>query len=134
MSYFSAVPGRAAPGQFTIASPGSGSSASSFWLYSGNMPEYYLDYLNAPLGETLYAVPGGTYSIVVANTRAGLPIPPPGPAWNSGEEMERAEIMLPSERKPDDPLVARKRNAATAQARAHMARLREMVTRARAGT
>lgn len=132
---FTSIPGQAVPGRFTIASPGSGSSGSGFWLYSGNTPEYYLDYLNAPLGETLYAVPGGTYSIVVANTRQGLTIPPQGPAWNANlmEAVLSEEIVLPEERKPD-PAVVRARNAATAHAIAHMARLREVVTRSRGGT
>ena len=127
---FTSIPGQATPGRFTITSPGSGSSEPGYWLYSGNTPEYYLDYLNAPLGETLYAIPGGTYWIAVANTRQGLSIPPAGPAWNA-DLMEEVfeEIILPLPEKKPDPAIVRKRNAGAAHARAHMARLRDMILR-----
>ena len=51
------------------------------YTYIGHVPVYYLDYLDGYLKTTLYAVPGGEYWILVANTRKGLTIPPADGNW-----------------------------------------------------
>ena len=51
------------------------------YQYIGHVPVYYLDYLDGYLKTTLYAVPGGEYWILVANTRKGLTIPPADGNW-----------------------------------------------------
>jgi hypothetical protein len=130
---FSAIPGQAVPGRFTIAFPGT--PAYTFWRYSGQVAEYYLDYLDVLLEETLYATPGGLYVIAVANTRAGLPVPPPGPQWSAGGEPAEMVLAEPApRRKPADPAVIRARNAATARARAEIQRRMEMITRRKRGS
>ncbi len=76
----SSVPGLAVPG---TAVPGlDGTSAGAQYEYIGHVPVYYLDYLDVFTQKTLYAVPGGTYSMIPVNSRAGLTIPPPDHSWD----------------------------------------------------
>jgi hypothetical protein len=69
-----AVPGLAQPGK-------DGTGTSQPWLYIGHAPVTYLDYLDASTGRTLSAYPGNWYSMVPANSRAGLTVPPPDSCW-----------------------------------------------------
>jgi hypothetical protein len=55
-----------------------------FWQFYGHVPVYYLDYLDWTTQETLYCVPGGSYAMVIANSRAGLTIPPSDGRWIPG--------------------------------------------------
>ena len=76
----SSVPGLAVPG---MAVPGlDGTSPGAQYQYLGHVQAYYLDYLDVLTQKTLSAVPGGSYSMVPANSRAGLTIPPPDHSWN----------------------------------------------------
>ena len=59
-----------------------------YWQFYGHVPIYYLDYLDGTTRGTLYAVPGGSYVILVANTRAGLTIPPGDGRWVPGESYD----------------------------------------------
>ena len=51
------------------------------YQYIGHVPVYYLDYEDGYALTTLYAVPGGDYWIVIANTRKGLAVPPADGNW-----------------------------------------------------
>ena len=76
----SSVPGLAVPG---LAVPGlDGTSAGTQYQYLGHVQAYYLDYLDVLTQKTLSAVPGGSYSMVPVNSRAGLTVPPPDHSWN----------------------------------------------------
>jgi hypothetical protein len=68
---------------------------------------YYLDYLDGTTRDTLYAVPGNYYLMLVATTRAGLTVPPDDGNW-----------ILPDGNLPADevPLLTR----LTARLRAHI--------------
>ncbi len=58
------------------------------WQFYGHVPVYYLDYLDWDTQATLYAVPGGSYRILIANTRAGLTIPPGDGRWILGDPVD----------------------------------------------
>ena len=77
--WFSSVPGMAVPGMAQPAKDGTGAQVS--WQYLGHVPAFYLDYLDATTGHTLSVTPGNWYSMIVANSRAGLTIPPPDLCW-----------------------------------------------------
>jgi len=82
LGYFSAVPGMAVPG---MAQPGRDQRFSyPLYLYEGQGACIYLDYLDLTAGHTLSPVPGGYYTMAVANSRAGLTVPPPGRPWAPG--------------------------------------------------
>jgi len=130
---FSSIPGQSVPGRFTINYPGGVTPVVSAYRYYGQFPAVWMDYENAFLGETLYAIPGELYLIDVANTRQGLTIPPPGPSWNLTEEEEMLLLIdITPPRKPDDPAVIRARNTTTQQAHRDMKRRMEMLARGRA--
>ena len=61
--------------------------------FIGHYPVYYLDYLDGTTRGTLYAQPGGSYFILVANTRLGLTIPPDDGRW-LGEAPQQDEVPL----------------------------------------
>ena len=61
--------------------PGLYGTLPKTYQYTGHVPVYYLDYEDGYALTTLYAVPGGDYWIVVANTRQGLTIPPADGNW-----------------------------------------------------
>ena len=69
------------------------------YQYIGHVPVYYLDYLDGYLKATLYAVPGGEYWILVANTRKGLTIPPADGNWIDPNAQQAAEMDIPLHRK-----------------------------------
>jgi hypothetical protein len=76
----SSVPGLGVPG---MAVPGlDGTGAGAQYQYLGHVQAYYLDYLDVLTQKTLSAVPGGFYSMVPVNSRAGLTVPPPDHSWN----------------------------------------------------
>ena len=77
--WYSSVPGMTVPG---MAQPGNdGTGTTQPWLYIGHTPVSYLDYLDATTGHTLSPYPGNWYSMTVANSRAGLTVPPPDHCW-----------------------------------------------------
>jgi len=78
---FNAVPGFMSPGMLF---PGEPVNLGVRYAYAGNTPLWYLDYLDADTRATLYATPGGNYRILIANTRAGLTIPPDDGRWLTG--------------------------------------------------
>jgi len=78
--YRSAVPGMSVPGMAVPALDG-GPSTSGGFEYIGPYPLFYLDYLDAFTQETLSVVPGGSYSMMAVNSRAGLTVPPPDHRW-----------------------------------------------------
>ena len=51
------------------------------FAYYGHVTRYYLDYLDQVTGQTLVAVPGGSYAMAPVNSRAGLTVPPPDGEW-----------------------------------------------------
>jgi hypothetical protein len=65
-----------------------------YWTYIGHVPVYYLDYLDLVSRGTLYAVPGNSYAIWVANTRLGLTIPPDDGRWLGGPPGLGDEVPL----------------------------------------
>ena len=81
---FSSVPGQQVPGQFdpafltALPLPG-----PVYHNYYGHYVLYYLDYADQITGKTLVAVPGGSYSMTAANSRAGLTVPPPDNRWDT---------------------------------------------------
>lgn len=78
-----AVPGMAEPGLTGHAAP----PPATTFPYYGNETLYYLDYLDTDVitaEHTLVAVPGGSYSMQVANSRAGLTVPPSDGRWARG--------------------------------------------------
>lgn len=80
------------------------------YAYGGQAPAIYCDYTDIVTGRTLTAVPGGTYSMVAASTRAGLTVPPPGHSPQAGR------FSLRPEEPPESYAEA------MARARAHTAR------------
>ena len=54
------------------------------YQYIGQLACFYLDYLDTATGHTLAPVPGGYYTMIAVNSRAGLTVPPPGRPWNPG--------------------------------------------------
>jgi len=86
---FWATPGVMYPGQIWAGNPYSYVP----YYFTGHYPVYYLDYLDGITGDTLYAQPGGTYVILVANTRQGLVIPPADGRW-LGETPQEDELPL----------------------------------------
>lgn len=89
------------PGKFWatpgIMRPGRGQPGNPYSLvryrFTGRVPLLYLDYLDGQTRGTLYAQPGGTYVIVVANTRAGLTVPPDDGRWG-GETPQQDLVPL----------------------------------------
>ena len=86
---FWAVPGVMVPGGIWPGYPYS----YRLWQFTGHYPVYYLDYLDGIARTTLYAQPGGSYLILVANTRAGLSVPPGDGRW-LGETPQQDELPL----------------------------------------
>lgn len=78
--YRSSVPGMAVPG---MAVPGL-DGTSGIYQFTGPYPLFYLDYLDAITQETLSVVPGGSYTMLAVNSRAGLTVPPPDNRWLGG--------------------------------------------------
>ena len=91
----SSVPGMAVPGLAVPGRDGTGTGAQ--FQYLGHVQAYYLDYLDTLTGKTLSAVPGGFYSMVPVNSRAGLTIPPPDHSWNPPATFSY-RIVLPPRR------------------------------------
>ena len=52
-----------------------------FFLYQGQFPVYYLDYIDSTTNRTLSAVPGNAYAMYAVSSRAGLTVPPPDGRW-----------------------------------------------------
>ena len=77
----SSVPGQAIPGEFLpgdVSAPASG----TFYNFYGHYALYYLDYLDVNTSQVLYAVPGGTYEMVVASGHVNaLSVPPGDGRW-----------------------------------------------------
>ena len=86
---FTATPGAMLPGAIW---PGNPFPFVPF-RFTGHYPVYYLDYLDGTTRETLYAQPGGSYFILVANTRLGLTVPPDDGRW-LGEAPQQDEVPL----------------------------------------
>jgi hypothetical protein len=84
-----AVPGLAVPGLDGL--PG---GAGPF-QYLGHVPAYYLDYLDVLTGKTLSVVPGGFYSMIPVNSRAGLTVPPPDHSWNPPDMFSYRIVLRP---------------------------------------
>jgi len=74
----SSVPGMSVPGMAVPGLDGTSGGAGLF-QYLGHVQAYYLDVLTQ---KTLSAVPGGFYSMVPVDSRAGLTVPPPDHSWN----------------------------------------------------
>ena len=74
----SSVPGMSVPG---MAVPALDGASGSQFQYVGPYPLCYLDYLDVITRETLSVVPGGSYSMIAVNSRAGLTVPPPDHRW-----------------------------------------------------
>jgi hypothetical protein len=70
------VPGMAVPGL-----DGGPSATSGPYEYIGPWPLYYLDYVDVITRETLQVMPGGFYTMIPVNSRAGLTVPPPDHRW-----------------------------------------------------
>ena len=85
---FSAVLGVAVPGTAQPGNAGTGTQPpGTGWLYIGPWALTYLDYVDLITSRTLTVTPGVSYSMRVANSRAGLTIPPPDNRWQaSGDE------------------------------------------------
>lgn len=79
--YRSSIPGMSVPGMAVPALDGSPGSASGPFEYIGPWPLYYLDYVDVITRETLSVVPGGSYTMIPVNSRAGLTVPPPDHRW-----------------------------------------------------
>ena len=90
---FNAAPGWMLPGMIF---PGEPVNLGVRYIYTGNYPVYYLDYLDGDMRHTLHAIPGGNYRMLVANTRRGLTIPPPDGNWLADNP---AEDEMPLHRK-----------------------------------
>jgi hypothetical protein len=71
----------AVPGMGNPARDGTTALPGILYLYIGHVPAFYLDYLDTATQETLAVVPGGSYSMVPVNSRAGLTVPPPDSCW-----------------------------------------------------
>ena len=78
--YYSSVPAMQVPG---MACPGmAGTAGYPMWIYIGlPLAACYLDYLDLTVPRTLSVVTGQWYAMLVANSRAGLTIPPPDHRW-----------------------------------------------------
>jgi len=79
--YRSSVPGMSVPGMAVPALDGAPGSTAGPFEYIGPWPLFYLDYLDVLTQETLSVVPGGSYTMVAVNSRAGLTVPPPDHRW-----------------------------------------------------
>jgi len=78
--YFSAVPGLAVPGRFTIAFPQG--NPGFYYLFIGHYALWYLDYIDINTAHTLIAHPSQIYATVVASGRYWLHVtPPPDGRW-----------------------------------------------------
>ena len=86
---FTATPGVMLPGAIWPGNP----YPLVPYQFTGHYPVYYLDYLDGTTRGTLYAQPGGSYFILVANTRLGLTIPPDDGRW-LGEAPQQDEVPL----------------------------------------
>lgn len=64
------------------------------YQYLGHVPAYYLDYLDVLTQETLYAIPGASFSMTPVNSRAGLTIPPPDNCWLTDTNTFAPRIVL----------------------------------------
>ena len=81
-NFLSSVPGIFIPGGALPGEVASGGFTSGIWLFGGDVPLWYQDYLNQGTEGTLLAFPGGTYRIMIGNSdRAGLVIPPAVGYW-----------------------------------------------------
>lgn len=91
---FSSVPGAAVPG---MARPAlvDNEGAGQVFAYYGHLTLDYLDYVDTRTGHTLIAVPGGSYSMMPVNSRAGLTIPPPDHRWFGETPGFEAELKAP---------------------------------------
>lgn len=78
---FTSVPGELVPGMGQPALIAVEPPVTSFQYY-GHMPLIYLDYLDVSDGQTLVALPGGSYLMTPVNSRRGLTIPPPDGRWD----------------------------------------------------
>ena len=61
--------------------------------YQWDVTLYYLDYLDLETGNTLTAVPGNSYDMLIVN-RVGLSIPPADGRWDPPGEMGRYALLL----------------------------------------
>lgn len=97
--YFSSVPGMAVPGMIQPALAEHPSAGT--WLYGGQGVLDYLDYIDNSTGHTLVATPGGYYTMMAVNSRAGLTVPPPDGRWDI-RTVESDKVTKPSPAVQDD--------------------------------
>ena len=90
----SSIPGAAIPGLAVPALDGIGGTGTAF-TYLGHVPAFYLDYLDTFTGKTLSVVPGGSYSMIPVNSRAGLTVPPPDHSWNPPDTFSYRIVLRP---------------------------------------
>jgi len=72
----------AVPGEYQPGRDGTGITPPTSFQYIGPYPLYYLDYLDQTTQHTLYATPGGIYTMLAVEGRAGLTQPPPDGRWS----------------------------------------------------
>jgi hypothetical protein len=79
--WYSSVPGMAVPG---MACPGMcGTGSYPLYIYLGQVPGLYWDYVDTTTQEILSAFPGLWYTMYAVSNRAGLTVPPPDARWRS---------------------------------------------------
>lgn len=111
LSSQSAVPGAAVPGMAVPGLDGKG-GGTALYPYYGQVPLDYLDYVDASSGHTLVATPGGSYLMLVVNSRAGLTVPPPDGRWTLGGMMMGARAPLAAVLSAAEIAAARERSLA----------------------